>query len=172
MIHYNVGVVYMNERGQYEDAIKEFKKAMKIRSNYHIARTSIGHVLIKLGREKEAIAVYEQLVRMGKADKRVFNNLGFLLVDMNIDVQKGIYYLEEIAKKHPRNPSILDSLGWGYYKVGRLREAHDLIRRSLELDDSGESGRDRRKHLREVERALKAEGPREEPPKPVKPLDF
>jgi hypothetical protein len=172
MIHYNVGVVYMNERGQYEDAIKEFKKAMKIRSNYHIARTSIGHVLIKLGREKEAIAVYEQLVRMGKADKRVFNNLGFLLVDMNIDVKKGIYYLEEIAKKHPRNPSILDSLGWGYYKVGRLREAHDLIRRSLELDDSGESGRDRRKHLREVERALKAEGPREEPPKPVKPLDF
>jgi hypothetical protein len=172
MIHYNVGVVLMNERGQYEDALREFKKALRIRPDYPIARTSIGHVLIKLGREKEAIAVYEQLVEKGKADKRVFNNLGFLLVDRNIDVERGIYYLEEIAKKHPRNPSILDSLGWAYFKVGRLREGYDLIRRSLELNDSGESGRERKKHLREVERALKAERPREDPPKPVKPLDF
>ena len=171
IIHYNAGGVFMNERGQFEDALREFKKAIEIKPTFHRARTCMGDVLMKLGREREAIAVYEQIVRMGRADRRVLNNLGFLLVDMDIDVERGIAYLEESAKKDPRNPSFLDSLGWGYYKVGRLREAYDLIRRSLELDDSGHFARERRRHLREVERALKSEGRREDPPTPVKPLD-
>jgi hypothetical protein len=100
---------------------------------------------------------------MSRAD----NNLGYLLVDREIDVPRGIRLLEKIRSFSPEHPEILDSLGWGYHKAGRPREARRLVRRSLAIDPNGPSVELRREHLRAIEEALaRSSRPRSGPKAP------
>jgi tetratricopeptide (TPR) repeat protein len=154
------GVLLTLER--YEDAIVQSEKAIEIKPDYHTPYGLWGHALIQLGRQDEAIEKYELAIRYGGGDPSengtVFNNLGFLLVEKSIDPERGVQLLELALEADPQNPHVLDSLGWSYYKTGRLRKAHDLVRRSLEIDDSGPSGDERRAHLEEIEQALRNVG--------------
>lgn len=47
----------------------------------------------------------------------LFNFLGYLMIDYDIDVQEGIEYVKKALEISPRNPAYLDSLAWGYYKI-------------------------------------------------------
>ena len=56
----------------------------------------------------------------------------------------------------PNDPDILDSLGWAYFRQGRLDDSHALLARSLRTNDWSPSTPSRRAHLAAVERALGA----------------
>lgn len=128
------------------------------------AQLNAGIVLERAGRHAEAIARFERAIEiMGPRPTMAYNNLGYLLVDREIDVARGIRLLEKIRAESPRNPEILDSLGWGYHKAGRQREARRLVRRSLAIDASGPTAELRREHLRAIEEALAGSAPARRP---------
>jgi tetratricopeptide (TPR) repeat protein len=118
------------------------------------ALINAAHALVVLGREAEAITLLEGEIRRGAQGPVIYNNLGFVLIDKEIDVTRGVTLLEKALEHRPNDPEFLDSLGWGYYKLGRLAEASELLQRSLALDDWSASTPDRRAHLEAVERAL------------------
>jgi tetratricopeptide (TPR) repeat protein len=55
------------------------------------------------------------------------NYLGYLLIDHEIDVKKGISYIKDALKYEPESAYYLDSLAWGYYKLGLCDRAKKLI---------------------------------------------
>jgi tetratricopeptide (TPR) repeat protein len=118
------------------------------------ALINAAYALSALGRTDDAISLLEEQIRRGARGPVLYNNLGFLLIDRETDVKRGVALLEQAVAKRPNDPEFLDSLGWGYYKLGRLREARDVLRKSLELNDWSESAGDRRAHLEMIERAL------------------
>jgi Flp pilus assembly protein TadD len=99
--------------------------------------------------------MYDLAIRYGGGDAKVYNNLGYILVDKGIEMQRGIALLEKAVKKRPKNYEFLDSLGWGYYKQGRLEEARKMLRKSLALNQKSASTPSRRAHLKEIEEALR-----------------
>jgi len=132
-----------------------FLRDVETSPNSAKAQYNAGIVLERAGRYAEAIARFERAIEiMGPRPTMAYNNLGYLLVDREIDIPRGIRLLESILGASPRNPEILDSLGWGYHKAGRHREARRLLRRSLAIDASGPSAELRREHLRQIEEAL------------------
>lgn len=57
-------------------------------------------------------------------DNHVYQNyLGYLLIDYNINVKKGLSLVEQALKKAPNNLAYIDSLAWGLYKQNRCKEA-------------------------------------------------
>lgn len=56
-----------------------------------------------------------------------YNYLGYLLIDYDIDVDKGIEYVKIALKLNNDNPAYLDSLAWGYYKNKDCRKAKEII---------------------------------------------
>jgi tetratricopeptide (TPR) repeat protein len=118
------------------------------------ALINAAHALSALGQEDQAIALLEAEIRGGSHGPVIYNNLGFLLIDREIDVKRGVALLEKATEALPNNPDILDSLGWGYYKLARFGEARDVLQKSLELNDWSESAAARRAHLETIERAL------------------
>lgn len=55
------------------------------------------------------------------------NYYGYLLIDHDVDIAKGIALVKRALAKEPDSPYYIDSLAWGYYKLGRCQEAHALM---------------------------------------------
>jgi len=57
------------------------------------------------------------------------NYLGYLLIDHDIDVRRGMSYIKEALKEEPDSSFYLDSLAWGYYKLGNCSGALKLMKK-------------------------------------------
>ncbi|NPA66262.1 MAG: hypothetical protein GXO11_05190 [Epsilonproteobacteria bacterium] len=66
------------------------------------------------------------------------NYLGYLLIDHDIDIRKGIKYVQKALKQKPNAPYYLDSLGWGYYKLGECKKADEIFSRLRKIEGSEE----------------------------------
>ncbi|EQA8097316.1 tetratricopeptide repeat protein [Campylobacter jejuni] len=60
------------------------------------------------------------------------NYYGYLLIDYDLDVKKGIELVKLALKKEPQNLYYLDSLAWGYYKQGDCKKAWEILKQTLE----------------------------------------
>jgi tetratricopeptide (TPR) repeat protein len=70
---------------------------------------------------------FEEVTSLLK-DSVYLNYYGYLLIDHDLDVKKGIALVEEALKLEPDSPYYLDSLAWGYYKLGECQKAYEIMK--------------------------------------------
>jgi Tfp pilus assembly protein PilF len=75
------------------------------------------------------------------------NNLGYFLTERNEKLDEALKLIQEAVKSEPDNPSYLDSLGWVYFKMGRLDLAEENLKKALKYDSSSATIHD---HLGDV----------------------
>ena len=56
------------------------------------------------------------------------NNLGYFLTERNERLDEAFQMIQRAVRSQPANPSFLDSLGWVYFKLGKLEEAERYLR--------------------------------------------
>jgi tetratricopeptide (TPR) repeat protein len=89
-------------------------------------------------------AMYERQKNLDAAEKEfrkvlavepdhasALNYMGFMLADKNLRLQEALGMIQKAVDKEPYNGAFLDSLGWVYYRLGRLPEAEDYLRRAV-----------------------------------------
>ncbi len=62
-------------------------------------------------------------------DPIFLNYLGYLYIDHELNIKRGIALVKEALQADPLSPYYLDSLAWGYYKIGKCKEALKLIKK-------------------------------------------
>jgi len=63
-----------------------------------------------------------------KIDDPIYNNFyGYILIDEDFNIPKGIELVKKALKKEPDAPFFIDSLAWGYYKRGECKKALETI---------------------------------------------
>jgi len=85
--------------------------------------------------QKSVIEKLEDVLSKNR-DALYLNYLGYLLIDHEIDVKKGMIYIKEALEKEPDSSYYLDSLAWGYYKLGDCKKAYSLMKKVLKMDGS------------------------------------
>lgn len=55
------------------------------------------------------------------------NYLGYIMIDHEIDIKEGMKYIRKALKLEPNSAYYLDSLAWGYYKLGNCDKAYSII---------------------------------------------
>lgn len=55
------------------------------------------------------------------------NNLGYFLTERNERLDEALEMIQRAVNSEPTNPSFLDSLGWVYFKLGKLKEAEKYL---------------------------------------------
>ncbi|QOP45326.1 tetratricopeptide repeat protein [Sulfurimonas paralvinellae] len=98
------------------------------------------------------IANLENVVKKDK-DTLYMNYLGYILIDHNVNVKKGMKYIREVLKKQPNSAYYLDSLAWGYYKLGRCQKAKKIMLRVMKLE--GGDVPEVREHLAKINKCIK-----------------
>lgn len=75
---------------------------------------------------REVIERFEKLLQRSD-DAMYLNYYGYLLIDHNIDYKKGISFIKKALEKEPESLSYLDSLAWGYYKIGECEKSYKMF---------------------------------------------
>jgi hypothetical protein len=100
------------------------------------------------------IDVMESLERVVRVQEEglYLNYLGYLMIDHDLDVQKGMGYVRRALKSDPDSPYYLDSLAWGYYKSGECEKAEATILKVVE--QIGEEDAEVRDHVKAINECL------------------
>lgn len=100
-----------------------------------------------LGRHEDSLRVLREAQKAAPDNPMVQNNLGYLLLEREQDLEEAAALIEASAKATPDNGNVVDSLGWVQFKLGRTAEAEATLRRAAELSPFSPEVR---KHLGEV----------------------
>jgi tetratricopeptide (TPR) repeat protein len=82
---------------------------------------------------QKAIEFYEKALDLDESNPTALNGLGFILVDTNQDIPRGLRYCRRAVDRNPQNPADMDSLGWAFFKSGEISEARIWLRRALDM---------------------------------------
>ena len=81
-------------------------------------------------------SVVDKLEKVVQTDTNplYLNYLGYVLIDHNVDVKRGMKYIEKVLLVQPNSSFYLDSLAWGYYKLGKCKKAKEIMNRVVTLE--------------------------------------
>jgi len=81
----------------------------------------------------------------------LYNFLGYVLIDKDINIKEGLKYVKKALELNPESEEYTDSLAWGYYKLSKCQEAWEIIK-NITLDD-----KEINLHKQKIKQCLKAE---------------
>ena len=105
--------------------------------------------LAKDSSEKETIwfmlgAIYERQKEFDRAEQEfrkvlevnpnnaaVLNYYGYMLADRSVRLDEALSLIQRAVKQEPNSGAYLDSLGWAYFKQGKLAEAEENLQKAV-----------------------------------------
>jgi tetratricopeptide (TPR) repeat protein len=87
-------------------------------------------------------------------DNHVYQNyLGYILIDYDVDVKKGLIYVDKALEKAPNNIAYIDSKAWGNYKLGNCKIAYKFMKKVV--DEVGLSDSEIKLHWKKIKECSK-----------------
>lgn len=130
---------------------KEFKKALKLAKKIYdktldpIWKAEYGILLYESSDRKSdpklikrVEKILKEAIEKGVHEALYLNYLGYLLIDHDINVKEGMKLVRKALKEVPDSPFYLDSLAWGYYRLGDCEKAYKVMKKVVDkmgLDD-------------------------------------
>ena len=119
--HNNLGLVY-DGFDRADEAIEEFQKAIRLKSDYAPAHNNLGTVYYGLGRADEAIEEYQKAIRLKPGYALAHNNLGLVYGKLG-RVDEAIEEFRKAIRLSPGMWQAYYNLGLAYEKKGLKEEA-------------------------------------------------
>ncbi len=71
-----------------------------------------------------------RMIELAPANQNAYNALGYSFAERNMRLPEAFTLVEKALSLAPDDPFIMDSLGWVQFRLGKLKEAEDLLRRA------------------------------------------
>ncbi|GAF83280.1 unnamed protein product, partial [marine sediment metagenome] len=134
--------------------LTKYKSIRKNKSLWPESRilSGVGYIYSGADLFDEAEISFRQALKLDPRNPERMNDLAWLLINNDINVNEGVDLIEKALELKPDNWFYLDTKGWGLYKQGRYEEAQKVLNDSWDLrpvyDHEGYQ------HIQEVEKAL------------------
>jgi tetratricopeptide (TPR) repeat protein len=114
-------------RGEKDQAIAAFADLVKRVPEEPNFVYQYAQLLEDSGRRAEAERALRDLIARDPRDANALNSLGYMFADRGERLDEAVDLLERALKLEPGNPSFLDSLGWAYFRQGKLANAEQPL---------------------------------------------
>jgi len=113
--------------------LAEFELESLLNSGYESAQvySAYGYVAYQSGRTDEALGYLSEALNLDQDNVNAMNSLGYILAEEEKELDRALTLCRRAVERQPENPSYLDSLGWVYFKLGRISEARATLRKAL-----------------------------------------
>ncbi len=85
------------------------------------------------GEHRQALDVMEQVIKLKPKHAAALNYVGYTWADKKVHLDKALTYIKRAVELKPDNGYIRDSLGWVYYRQGKLDLAVAALKQAVEL---------------------------------------
>ena len=133
---FDLATIYKNSK-KYEHAIELYTSVM---NNIEKDTLNYADLLYRRGGSYERIGEYEKsdkdlldALKLIPNNSYVLNYLAYSWLERDQNINKAILMLEKAYKENENDPYIIDSVGWGYFLIGKYNDAEKYMRRALEL---------------------------------------
>lgn len=97
----------------------------------------LGALLEREGKWKKGEKFLKRALELDPKNPVILNYLGYMYIDRGIKLDEGIKLVKEALKLKPDSPYYLDSLAWGLFKKGKVKEALKIQKKALRLLKGG-----------------------------------
>ncbi|MFO7851651.1 MAG: tetratricopeptide repeat protein [Bacteroidota bacterium] len=84
----------------------------------------------------EAMDIFSELAEADPQNPAVKWRLGYLLIDREVDIDKGMELIDRALESAPGHTDCLYTKGLGYYKQGKIEKAHEVLKRAWDVRNS------------------------------------
>ena len=74
-----------------------------------------------------------KIIALTPDNQQAYNALGYTFAERNMRLDEAFTLVQTALKLAPDDPFIIDSMGWVQFRLGRLKEAEDLLRRAYAI---------------------------------------
>lgn len=79
-----------------------------------------------------------RLIQLAPHNQHAYNALGYSFAERNIRLPEAFELVQKALSLAPEDPFIMDSMGWVQFRLGKLKEAEELLRRAYTLRPDAE----------------------------------
>ena len=116
-----------------ERATSVFEKGLERHPEDETLRFNLGAAYDKLDRFPDTVRAMETVLTLNPEHAGALNYLGYSYADRGIHGEEAVALTQRAVALKPDNGAYVDSLGWALFKVGRVAEALQEIKRAAEL---------------------------------------
>lgn len=82
------------------------------------------------GKTESFESYIRKLIKIAPDHAHAYNALGYSLLERNVRLNEGMQLVEKAYKLSPDDAAIMDSMGWGYYRLGDMPKSLEFMRRA------------------------------------------
>ncbi len=112
------------------DSERLIRKALDVNPEDKGLLMHLAMLLDREGRDDEAIDCAKKVLKIDKADAQALNFLGYTYAEKGINLDKAEAMIKKALTIQPDDPYIIDSLGWVYYKQGKIDKAISCLEKA------------------------------------------
>jgi tetratricopeptide (TPR) repeat protein len=122
---------------QYEKAAEAYTKALELTGGNRNGDWAIYYTRgMSYERAKQwpkAEADFKRALELNPGQPEVLNYLGYSWIDMDMNLEPALDMIEQAVEARPQDGYIIDSLGWAFYKLGRIEDAVKTLEQAVTL---------------------------------------
>ena len=118
MHHNDLGVAFVF-KGDLEQAIDEFKHALRLQPNYFAAHLNLANTLLDVGQHDASMVEFKEALRLKPDDPKTHNDLGVALKEMG-DPAGAIAEFRTVLRHNPSDVNAHNNLGVALKATGDL----------------------------------------------------
>jgi len=120
-------------QGKTELGRKTFARVLRQYPNDENLLYEYGLFLDQAGDRKKAMTIMQKVIALQPSHAAALNYVGYTWADHRQHLDKALTYIRRAVQLKPKNGYIRDSLGWIYYRLGRLQEAKQELLQAVKL---------------------------------------
>jgi len=113
------------------DAVKRFPDSPDLLYDFALAAE-------KQGKPDEMEAALRKVMAAVPENHHAYNALGYSLAERGVRLDEAFTLIEKALSMAPGDPYIMDSMGWVQFRMGRLKDAEQTLRRAYALRNDAE----------------------------------
>jgi protein O-mannosyl-transferase len=137
------------QKGQWEEAIRHFRKALALRPDYPKAHSNLANVLYDRGQVREAFEHFEEALRIDPNAVEVRYNYGTALAEQG-RLTEAVHHYEKAADLQPDFLQVHYNLGILYAQQGRFQDAMRRFNEVLRIDPGNRAAQGNLIRLRQL----------------------
>ena len=127
----------LRQTDNFEESIPVYTRALEMigepQEEHWIVYFALGISHERTDQWDAAEADFRSALELRPEQPQVLNYLGYSMLEMKRDLDEALELIERAVEQRPDSGYIVDSLGWGLYRLGRYQEAVGHMERAVEL---------------------------------------